>query len=91
MKTLVRVSWKDTQHDWEWFYLLGSKGEMVNLQGANDPIRGVKHCGNSFWVHHSEIKSMDDATHPAKNISHVCEDCGSCKLGDNYDHEHVGE
>jgi hypothetical protein len=58
---LVKISWRDTSHDWPWFYLLGTRGKFVHLKGADYPDGSVKHQGNSFWVHFSEIKEMVDA------------------------------
>ena len=56
----VHVTWKDRRHDWPWFYLIGGLGSMVHLKGADFPDGSVKHRGDSFWVHSSEIKEMVD-------------------------------
>jgi len=57
----VCITWKNPRHDWPWYRLLGSLGELVHLQGADYPDGRVKHRGDSFWVHFSEIESMVDA------------------------------
>lgn len=56
----VCITWKNPRHDWPWYRLLGSLGELVHLQGADYPDGRVKHRGDSFWVHFSEIESMVD-------------------------------
>lgn len=58
--SMVHITWKDQQHDWEWFFLLGSVGELIHLKGADKPDGSVKHQGDSFWIHYSEIESMVD-------------------------------
>jgi hypothetical protein len=60
MKKLVRIEWRDPENDWPWFWLLELRGEWVYLQGANYPDGSCKHDGNRFWVHHSEIKLMEE-------------------------------
>ena len=57
----VHITWKDKRYDWPWFYLVGGLGSMVHLKGADFPDGSVKHRGDSFWVHSSEIKEMVDA------------------------------
>ena len=58
---LVKITWRDESHDWPWFNLLGSMGEFLHLKGADYPDGSVKHQGNSFWCHFSEVKEMVDA------------------------------
>ena len=54
----VHIEWKDPDSDWHWFYLLGTRGEWLKLQGRDSPD-GSKHDGDVFWVHRSEMKSME--------------------------------
>lgn len=53
----VHIDWKDPDSDWHWFYLLEMRGEWVKLQGRDSPD-GYQHDGDVFWVHRSEIKTM---------------------------------
>jgi len=85
-KILVRITWEDPRHDWQWFYLLGSKDDFVHLQGADVPDGTVRHHGDSFWVHRAEIESMVDFKLPAsakvdaKDCGNSYPECADCEF-----------
>lgn len=59
---LVRIRWRDSLEQWEWFWLIGEKvdtaGRQFYLTRAPDPDTG-KACGAfAFWACASEIEWM---------------------------------
>lgn len=57
---LVKIEWEEYSGDWPYFYLDGFEGEWVKLTGADYPDGSAKHEGDSFWIHKSDIKSMQE-------------------------------
>ena len=55
---LVQIEWRDQASDWPWFWLLGTHGEWLHLQGADYPDGSAKHDGDCFWAHKSEVQTM---------------------------------
>ena len=55
---LVQIEWRDDGSDWPWFWLLGTNGEWLHLQGADYPDGSAKHDGDCFWVHKSDVQTM---------------------------------
>ena len=56
--TLVQIEWRDDGSDWPWFWLLGTNGEWLHLQGADYPDGSAKHDGDCFWAHKSDVQTM---------------------------------
>jgi hypothetical protein len=57
---LVHIEWKDPSHDWNYFYLLETVGNLIHLKGADLPDGSAKHCGDSFWCPVSDAKEICD-------------------------------
>ena len=54
----MQIEWRDDGSDWPWFWLLGTNGEWLHLQGADYPDGSAKHDGDCFWAHKSEVQTM---------------------------------
>jgi hypothetical protein len=57
-RELVKITWRNPEDDWHWFWLLALKPGWVKLQGADDPD-GCKHDGDIFWVSKDEIHRLE--------------------------------
>ena len=55
---LVQIEWSNQESDWPWFWLLGTNGEWLHLQGADYPDGSAKHDGDCFWAHKSDVQTM---------------------------------
>lgn len=57
---LVRITWRNPNDDWHWFWLLEEYGDSLYLQGADDPEDGSKHDGDCFWAYRFEILRIEE-------------------------------
>lgn len=54
----VRITWKDPDDDWHYFFVDACMGQTATLRGIADKETGSPHEGNCFAVSWSEVKEI---------------------------------